>query len=460
MKTRFIIFALILCSSFVVHAQVEEVAQQMAEDEYNKFAAELPNAFAKGRVEMFGNARALKKQFFLEEDAKTFAEFLGWDKKKYSQKTLSVVFKALSDKAKPGKNNPNPVSVIFDFPDQPMDIAVTVKKDKKSPSKTEPKETVVSYVVTTKADVTVEVNKNGVESSVAYNNVALIWDGRVKLVNGEVDQKKKMAPPILRTIVISSVDTSEPKEEQMQARANELIEEYYRNLQAPTNRAVVLAPEISNKAEVSSWLQNQTRIDIQGNINVPLPEATSQTVEVRDVPGVKIYVDPAPYMTDDISQYSKTEAYHQLALTFTVDFQADKISKVVYEDYFVTPELAPKPVVVEEPKPIPEPEPEPVSKQPVQPTKGTQYKVQILLLQSYIPIAELPQRFRVDNVAVEKYVEGKNTYYKYVIPAKNLNEAVAIRNQMTARGIEGVWIAVYQDGERVRPYQGNPGTVN
>ena len=464
MTTRIIIVALILCTSFTVHAQVEQVAQQLAESEYKKFVDELPDAFAKGRIEMFGNARALRKQFFLEEDAKTFAEFLGWDKKKYSQKSLGGVFQALSGKAKAGKNNPNPVSVTFNFPDDPTEYIVKIQKDKKGP-KTEKKATVVSYVVITKADVTVEVDKEGIESGIASNNVALVWDGRISLVNGEVNDKKKMTPPRLRTIMISPAGSSEPKDEQMRARAKELIEEYYQNLQS-SNRAAVLAPEIPNKTEFDNWLRNKTRLVVDGDINVPLPDATSQTIEVRNVPDVTIYVDPTPYMTEDVSQYSKTEAYHQLALTFTVDFQADEIAKVVFSDKFTGPELAPKPVVAAEQEPTVEPEPVVTPSVPQRasssvPSSGKKYyKVQILLLQSYIPLTELPQKYRVENVTVEKYSDGRNTSYKYMIPANTLNEAVAIRNQMNARGIEDAWIAVYDGSERVRPNQGQPEDVN
>jgi len=448
MTTRIIIVALILCTSFMAHAQVEQVAQQLAENEYRKFAVELPNAFTKGKVDLFGNAKALKKQFFLEENAQTFADYLGWDKKKYSQRTLSSVFKALSDNAKPGKNRANPVLVTFDFPVDPMETVVTVKKDKKgTPQK---KETVVDYVVTTKANVRVEASKDGVTPSIASNQVALVWDGRINLINGEVNSKKKAAPPRLRTIVITPetdapVVSSEPKEELMQARAKELIEEYYRNLRSPANRSAVLAPEIPNKANFENWLQNNTKIEIAGNINVPLPSATSQSIEVRNVPGVKIYVDPVPYLKEDISRYSRIEAYHQLALAFTVDFQADRITRVVFEDRFFGPELAPTTVATKEPE-----------KKPVIPAvssqRGLQYKVQILLRDSYVNPSELPQRFRVDNVTVEKYSDG----YKYVIPAGSLNEAFAIRERMIANGIEDAWIAVYENGVRIRPPQGRP----
>ena len=357
MTRRIIIVALVLCTSLIVHAQVEQVAQQLAENEYKKFAGELPDAFAKGKVDLFGNARAMKKQFFLEENAKTFADFLGWDKKKYSQKTLSTVFLALSNNAKPGKNNPNPVSVTFDFPVQPTEIKVAVQKDKKGPN-VEKNATVVSYVATTKADVQVEAQRQGVESSIAYNNVELVWDGRIRLVNGEVDSKRTTPPPILRSIVVSSVkDSSESQEEQAETIAEEIFK----------------APE---------------------------PVSTSTPVVEEPI--------PEPVVTQSVSA------------------------------------------------PVSAPPSQPAVSRPVPPSGMEYYKVQILLLQSYVPPANLPERFRVENVTVEKYIDG----YKYVISANNLNEAFAIRNRMNARGIGDAWIAVYENGVRIRPYQGQPEIID
>ena len=353
MRTKIAFVALMLCTSFILRAQIEQVAQQLAENEYQKFVEQLPDAFAKGKTDLFGNAKALKKQFLLEDNAKVFADYLGWDRKKYSQKTLGTVFQALSNNAKPGKKNPNPVSVTFDFPTQPTGIRITIPADKKGPN-VEKKTTVVSYVVTTKAEVQVEASRQGVESSVAYNEVALVWDGRIRLVNGVVDAKKTM-PPILRTIVIGSEkDSSEPQEEPVKTAAVEIVD-------APKPVSTPVVEE-------------------------PIPE---------------------PVVTQPVTQ----------------------------------------PVVSQ-------PTPQPVS-QPAPPSGREYYKVQILLLQSYIPPANLPERFRVENVTVEKYSDG----YKYVVPANSLNEAFAIRDRMNARGIWDAWIAVYENGVRVRPYQGQPENV-
>jgi len=447
MTTRIIIVALMLCTSFIAQAQVEEAARQLAENEHKKFADALPDAIAKGKVDLLGNARAVRKQFFLEENAKTFADFLGWNNKQYSQKNISKVLKALSDNAKFGK-----ISIQFDFPAQPAECIINMQKEKRGTPKTPKKETILNYVATTQADVLVEASMSGVQTSVAHNNVALIWDGRIKLINGAVDDKKTL-PPILRSIIISPVTGPKiSKEEQMRARAIDLIEEYYRNLQMPTNKEVVLAPEIPNKAELENWLQNALKIEIVGPVNVHLPAATSQTIELRNVPGVMMHVDPIPYMEEDV-QYSKTEAYHQLSLAFTVDFQQDKITKVVYEGTFIVPEPAPKPVVTVDPEPVMPTEP---VFQPISLKQGEYYKVQILFRHSFVPFSNLPEVFKVQNLTVEKYTEGENTYYKYVVPTKSLSEAFALRDRLIENGIDDAWIAVYENDERIRPFQGRP----
>lgn len=355
MTTRIIIVALMLCTNFIVHAQVEDVAIQLAENEYIKFADELPNALAKGNATIFKNARALKKQFFLEENANVFADFLGWDKKKYSQKTLGSVFLALSEKSKP--ENLNPVSVTFDFPAQPTESNATVPIDKKSASK---KTAMVSYVVTTKANVTVEVSKNG-QTSIAYSNITLVWDGRLRLVNGEVDDKQTMTAPILRTIIINPVDnSSEPKEPK-----EEPIEDKF------------VAPEVTAPPVV-------------------IDKPTQKTAEVVTETVINVASQPA----------------------------------------------------------LPPPPPP-----PVQSSKGEHYKVQFLLLHSYVSPADLPQKFKVENTIVERYSDGQNTYYKYVVPVNSFREALALRDQLVERGIDDAWIAVYENEERVRPLQGQPENI-
>ena len=475
---------LMVCTYSMCYAQVEQAAREKAETEHQKFANDLPGALSNGRTSIFGLAFE-KKQFFLEEDLNTFIEFLGWDKKKYNQSTLISVFAALSDKTKSGNKNPNPVTVHIDFPSIPAETLVSVKTDSKG--------TLATYTVTTKANVTVEVSKQGAQPSIAKNNVALIWEGKLPLVNGEVNKNKKTAAPVLRSIKISNMEVlpkssvsseiSQPSiasEQQMQARAKELIEEYYDHLQSPVNESAILAPEIPNKTELEQWLQDHTKIEIaSGNIYVPLPD-NIQTLEVKNVPEVTIYVDPAPYMPEGSSRYESKEAYHQLSLTFTVDLQAEKIEKVEFKDHFVRPVLAAiieKPVeekiVESKPASLPEEQkatqtvqqpvqavqqPVHVVQQPVvQPVTsrvtGVNYKIQILSLPSYKPLADLPQIYRVDGVIIEKYASG----YKYVIPAGNTRqEAQAKQRELVAKGLSQAWIVVYENEVRVQPSEGKP----
>ena len=459
MTTKIAMVALMLCTCYIASAQVEQEVRQIAENEHKRFASELPNALAKGQTSILGYAKAEKNQFFLEDNVNTFTEILGWTVRGYNQKTITSVFVALSDKSKPGLKNANPVTVNIDFPVVPSECIISIKKDSKGK--------LANYVVTTKADVTVEVTRENVQPSIAKNTVALKWEGKVPLINGEVDYRKKIASPVLRSIKITPITGfSETKVKQMQNMAKSLIEEYYANLQSPAKHSTVLAPEIPNQAELEQWLRNNTKIEIgSGSVNVPLP-TESQIIEVKNVPDVFIHVDATPYMVEDPSQYSNAEAYHQLALTFTVDLKAEKITKVVYKDNFVRkldikPVLVDKSVeittVVTQPKtqPVPEsikPASQQAASQQAQPT-GMYFKIQILHLDTYKSLAELPQRFRVANISVEKYSDG----YKYVVPAgKTMKEASAMQKKLYERGLVETWIVLYQNGERIQPFAGKP----
>ena len=121
------------------------------------------------------------------------------------------------------------------------------------------------------------------------------------------------------------------------------------------------------------------------------------------------------------------------------------------------PEPAPAPApVVTKPEPAPVTRPAPVA-QPVVREQGKTYKVQIYSTLKYTALSELPKRFRMDNVTIEKYVVGGATYYKYVVPAgTTLSEAFAVRRQIRSQGIEDAWIAVYENGVRVSPNEGTP----
>jgi len=457
MTRKIAMVALMLCISYIGRAQVEQEVKQIAEKEHKRFANELPIAFKKGQISIFGIARTEKNQFFLEDDVNTFVEILGWNLKGYNQRNISSVFLALSEKSKPGPKNANPLNVTIDFPDTPSESNASIKMDSKGK--------LATYVVTTKANVTVEVVKQGAQSSVARNTVTLKWEGKVSLNNGTVDRKKKITPPELRSIKVSEPEVTVNKELVMQAAAKNLIEEYYSNLQSPAKRSAVLAPDIPNKADLAQWLQNSILVEIgSGSVNVPLPAKNSQIIEVRNVPNVTIYVDPAPYMTESPLLYSTTQAYHRLAPTFTVDLQAEKIIKVVYNGEFIRPKLEPKletptvpTVVVTEAQPIvTQPQVVPRTTAPKNQPRGLHYKIQILSLEVYKPLSELPAKFRVENVSVEKYSDG----YKYVVPAGNtMQEALALQRILLEGGLEETWVAVYENGERVRPDRGRPEIV-
>ena len=191
MKTKISLVVLILCTYSIGFAQVEQTAKELAESEHQRFANELPGALANGRISIFGKVQE-RKQFFLEDDQNTYTEFLGWDKKKYNNSTLNNVFIALSEKTKSNKKNPNPVTVTIDFPAQPAETVVSLRIDTKG--------TTANYTVTTKANVTVEAQKKGVRASIAKNNVALSWEGKLPLVNGEINKLKKTTPPVLRFV--------------------------------------------------------------------------------------------------------------------------------------------------------------------------------------------------------------------------------------------------------------------
>jgi len=451
MTTKISIIVLIICTYSLGYSQIEQTAKDMAEGEYQKFVNEIPNALAKGRTNIFGFA-STKNQFLLEDDLNTFSEFLGWNAKKYKNITLNNVFVALSEKTKSFRTNPYPVTVSFDFQDIPDETVVSVRTNSKG--------TTADYMVTTWSKVTVEASKEGVQPSIASNYVALNWEGKLNIVNGEVDYQKKITPPVLRSIQItklpdSPVVASEPvrlpesEARQLQAKAKDLIEKYYNQLTSSVGLNAVLAPEISNKDELEQWLQNSTRIEVaSGNVNVPLPDQ-AQFIEVRNVPGVTIHVDPAPYMTETSSLYASKTAYHQLSLIFTVDLQNEKISKIEFSDNFVRPYLSPR---IE--KPV-----EPITtiannkSVPNTQQQGLNYKIQILALDIYKPVSELPSEFRLEDILVEQYASG----YKYIVPAgKTIREAKAKQNQLAEKGLKQTWIAVYENEARISPSEGKP----
>ena len=133
---------------------------------------------------------------------------------------------------------------------------------------------------------------------------------------------------------------------------------------------------------------------------------------------------------------------------------------VIQHEPVVQPATQPEPVVQPDvhPEPVVQPirQPEPIvhssSNTTFTPRQGTEYRIQIISQSFYTPISNLPARFRVENLIVEKYSE---TDFRYVVPASSWRNANEILNRLTEMGLQA-WIAVYENGERVRPPLGRP----
>jgi len=224
-----------------------------------------------------------------------------------------------------------------------------------------------------------------------------------------------------------------------------LINSYYQTLR-DGRYATIEIPD-----EWRSPLQNSTRRETEGNVFVSLP--SSNSFQVRTVPDLKIFVDQ--------------EAFHKVDLGFDItvadDLRSGTITRVDFRELE-------SPIIVEQTVEV-EPEPEPIQPAPVttvappvvQPQvsrpreTGTNYKVQVLSLLKHVPVSDLPQQFRNNEIIIERYVVGGVTYYKYVVPAgTSMSEALSVRSQLISNGIEGAWIAVYRDGARVNPNEGEP----
>jgi hypothetical protein len=188
-------------------------------------------------------------------------------------------------------------------------------------------------------------------------------------------------------------------------------------------------------------LQNSVKRETEGVVSVALPSSTS--FEVRTVPDLKIFVN--------------SEAYHKGALGFRIaiddDLRSGRIASVSYSVIETARVEEPKVIVTEETPVV-------VAPPPVVPReRGLSYKVQILSLYKPIPLSDLPQRFRMNDVTIEKYNVGGVTYYKYVVPGGTLDQAISKRRQMRDAGIEDAWIPIYEDGVRIAPSEGLPEIV-
>jgi len=424
-----IFIIVMLCASFISYAQVEQSSQRIAETEHKKLASDLSTALRTGKGKpAFGNA-GKDKQFLLEDNEQTFTAYLGWKKTQFDKRNLTSVFQGLLSAAKQ-KDAKKKVSVRVSFPLDGTEF-------KGPATNTSGKAIKDAYVVSTTAEVAVEAGKQGTEKSLAKNNLTLNWEVLLKVdkKTGAVDTKGSRA--ILRSI---SVETSSgyflAERQRMQSVAEQLIKDYYQSLRDASWSAVEIPDEWR------SPLQTSIKRETEGNVSVSLPSSTS--FEVSAVPSLKIFVDP--------------EAYHKVALGFRIaiddDLSSGRITSVRYTEL-----EKPKIVVVAEPEPEPviaiQPEPQPVVRE-----SGTFYKVQILSLFKPIALSDLPSRYRMDNVMIEKYVVGGVTYFKYVVPGgTTLNEALAVRRQMREKGIEDAWIAIYENGVRIAPNEGTPETI-
>lgn len=438
-KLSFVV--IMLCASLVTYAQVEQAAQKLAETQHKQFASDLSNSLKSGRGKPIFGIDGKDQQFLLEDSEQVFADFLGWKKAAFDKRSLPTVYQGLLAATKQ-KDAKKKISVNISFP-------VTGAEFKGPATDKKGKTLKDVYTVTTTAETTVEATKQGSDKSVAKSIVTLNWDITVILnkKTGSVDSKASRA--ILRSITVEqTAGFFNTERQQIQSVAETLIKDYYQSLKSAKWSSIEIP------ADWKSPLQSSTKRETEGNVTVSLP--TSTTFEVKTVPELKIFVN--------------ADAFHKVALSFKItvsdDLKSGKITSVSYT------ELA-KPIIVE-PEPEPEPEPAPVvvaaapvvaakpqpQSQPVVRDRGTTYKVQILSLNKYVAISDLPQRFRVDDVTIEKYVVGGVTYYKYTVPGgTSVREAVAVRAQMRNRGLTDSWIAIYENGERVAPRDGVPEIV-
>jgi hypothetical protein len=312
-----------------------------------------------------------------------------------------------------------------------------------------------TYVVTTQAEVTVEASLQGMQTSLAKNNLTLTWDVLIKLDrSGAIDARGSRAT--LNSIAVApTTGFFESDRQQMQSFAETLINNYYQTIQDGRFASIEIPDEWRNT------LQNSTRRERDGNISVSLPSSTS--FDVRTVPDLKIFVDQ--------------EAFYRIDMGFSIvineDLSSGRITRVDFRELespivaVQEEELEPEPVMpvaVATPDPVAQPivtQPSVVQPAFARPNEiGRSYKVQILSLLRHVPISDLPQQFRIDDITIERYIIDGVSYFKYVVPAgTTLSEAASVRNLLVGSGIEGAWIAIYRDGARVSPNQGMPEIV-
>jgi len=435
MTKRFFSIVLMLSTCFISYAQVEEASKKLAEAQHKNLATELSNALKQGKGRPVFGSEGNDKQFLLEDDQQIFTDYLGWKKSQYDKRSLMSVYQGLLLATKQ-KDTKKKVSVKISFPVNSIEYngQATSKSGKVLKD---------LYAVTTTAEVVVEASKQGSEKSVAKNHLTLNWDVSVKLnpKTNTVDSRASRA--LLRSISVEPASGYFLTErQQIQSIAETLIKDYYQSLMSARWSAVEIPDEWKNP------LQTSVKRETEGEVLVSLPTSTS--FEVKTVPNLKIYVN--------------ADAYHKVALGFRIaindDLKSGRITSVNYNELEKPQIVEPEPEPDPEPEPVfvAKPEPEPVMvAQPVVRERGRTYRVQILSLKKFSTIADLPQRFKMDDVTIEKFVVGGVTYYKYMLPAcVTLNEAIRVRAQMRNIGIEDAWISIYENGARVAPNEGDP----
>ena len=380
---------------------------------------------------------ANEKQFFIEESliAKIYG---GRPRKEYG---LVDTYKKLNKKALSRK-----IDFEIDFNPDHVDFISEPRQSSDGRH----------YIFETKTEIKFVADDNRVKSS-TKNELKMTW--KVDLKNNRVEKT------VLTSIVARPVSLIFSEKQKMKEASENKIAEYYQNLK--NNRSAIEIP----KGLQDMIDKGNGKIETEGNVLISEQQIASDEFRVNTVPIIKIHVDPSRY---DPSLYEEPlEAYYLVNPTFDVSFKDNENGKVALV-YSVSrlqepnlrtakkePEKNVEPVV-----PVKEPEKTiaanvvPPAKNVPQkqtfPTGKEYYKVQIMAYNRKLEIKDLPQKYWIKDAIVEKYVVDGKDSWKCVVNASSLSEALAIRRELIGGGIEDAWIAVYENGERVRPYAGEP----
>lgn len=455
MQKVIIPFIIMLCANLTGYAQadVEQTAMNEAGEKHKIAARELKDALSLGAPYSQFNNIVKGKQFLLEEKKDLFKDILGYNDNDYAKKNDFLnVFNALTSKVKSKKNNP--AKVIVEFSDPNSEDTKFLGNSQKKNGAPEAN----CFDVSTKAEVKITTS-NEFSTSVAKNYLTMYWKVNLPMKNGQIDTKKKVATTLIRYEVKPETGLFVSEKQQIKAAAEAEIKKYYQNLK-PNQVPEDLKKQLNDNDRV-------IKIETPNDVNVALPSNLAFSVSSSPV---KVNVDPDPYMPEGIARYETQEASYTVPLSFDVTVSND-LTNVAVSPKFGNAQLTQQPkikpeeiiIAVSLPEPTPPPveepvvKPEPVSR-PV--PKGEHYKVQIYVNTTHIPLSGLPAKYRgISNISVEKYFVGGTSVYKYVVSAANLGEAFSILKQMNSQGIADAWIAVYEEGTRIRPADGKPEIV-